>query len=120
MKKGLVILLILSVNVISGQSLSELEERRKETLKDIEYVDRLLKETSSERASSLQGLNIVSSKLRLRESIIAGIKDQIELLTTRIDLNEVAIELMEVDLEKLIDDYEKTILQAQRTSKGQP
>jgi murein DD-endopeptidase MepM/ murein hydrolase activator NlpD len=117
----IVCLILISVtSTISGQSLSELEARREKTLADIEYVDKMLKATSSEKAASLNGLNIVNSKLRLRENVIVGIQDQIELLTTRIDLNELAINLMEADLEMLIRDYEKAILHAQRASKGQP
>jgi len=114
------ILLFWITIVSNGQSLSELEARREKTMADIEYVDRMLRETSTEKAASLQGLNIVNSKLRLRENVISGIKEQIELLTTRIDLNEYAIVLMEEDLEILIKDYEKAILHAQRVSKGQP
>lgn len=120
MRMGLCILLVFVSCISSGQSLSELEARREKTLADIEYVDKMLKETSSEKASSLQGLNIVNSKLRLRENVITGIKEQVELLTKRIDLNESAILLMEEDLEILIKDYEKAILHAQRVSKGQP
>ncbi len=117
--KVAIILLFISV-IVRGQSLSDLEARRAKTLADIEYVDKMLKETSSEKATSLQGLNIVNSKLRLRESVISGIKEQIDLLTIRIDLNETAIRLMEEDLEMLVRDYEKAILHAQRVSKGQP
>lgn len=117
----LICLILFSVaSTVIGQSLSELEARRVKTLADIEYVDKMLKATSSEKAASLHGLNIVNSKLRLRENVIVGIKEQIELLTIRIDLNEMAINLMESDLEMLIGDYEKAILHAQRASKGQP
>jgi murein DD-endopeptidase MepM/ murein hydrolase activator NlpD len=120
MKIRITILFFLCSLSAYGQTLADLEERRAKTLADIEYVDKMLRETSTEKASSLQGLNIVNSKLRLRESVISDIQEQIELLTVRIELNETAIVLMEDDLEMLLRDYEKAILHAQRVSKGQP
>jgi len=121
MKSWVLLSILISIScLLEGQSLADLEARRKKTLEDIEYVDKLLRETSTEKAASLQGLNIVNSKLRLRENVITGIQEQIELLSIRIDLNEMAIVMMEEDLQELIRDYEKAILHAQRASKGQP
>lgn len=120
MKRWIFIFLFAISAFLQGQTLADLEERRAKTLADIEYVDKMLRETSTEKAASLQGLNIVNSRLRLRESVISDIQEQIELLSVRIDLNEMAIVLMEEDLAMLLKDYEKAILHAQRVSKGQP
>ncbi|MDX2414103.1 MAG: peptidoglycan DD-metalloendopeptidase family protein [Bacteroidales bacterium] len=103
-----------------SQSLADLNTQREKTQADIEYVDQLLKKTSSQRSESIHSLDIVNSRLRLRESILSNIKEEIELLSYRIELNETSIMLMENDLEKLIKDYEKAILHAQKSSKSQP
>ena len=115
----ILILFVCSLNGFS-QSLADLNAQREKAQADIAYVDQLLKSTSSQRSESIHSLNIVSSKLRLRESILSNIKKEVELLTYRIDLNETSIRLMESDLEKLVKDYEKAILHAQKSSKGQP
>lgn len=117
-----VVLIIIYINVtgVEGQTRTELEKQREETLLDIEYVDNLLKETTQERAEGLNRLNIVNNRLRLREDVIYGIKGEIALLKTRQELNTLAIELMMADLDILIIEYEKAILHAQIVSKGQP
>jgi len=103
-----------------AQSRSELEDRRKKTLEEIEYVDNLLKQTTKEKTESLGQLSILSRKMNLRSDIIEGLREEIELLEYRIELNSLAISLMEDDLELLIKEYEKAIMHAQRVSKGQP
>ena len=103
-----------------SQSLADLNAQREKTQADIAYVDQLLKSTSSQRSESIHSLNIVNSRLRLRESILTNIQEEVELLSYRIDLNETSIMLMEKDLENLIKDYEKAILHAQKSSKSQP
>lgn len=121
MRKGGIVFLILIYGFLGyGQSLAELNDQREKAKADIAYVDKLLKSTASKRSESIQSLNIVNSKLRLRESILGNIQEEIELLSYRIDLNETSISLMEKDLENLIKDYEKAVLHAQKASKGQP
>ena len=65
-------------------------------------------------------LNILSRKLGLREQVIKGMREEVQLLESRIELNELAISMMEDDLEQLIKEYEKAILHAQKASKSQP
>lgn len=106
--------------VLRAQTRAELEQRRERTLKDITYIDNMLRETSRERTQSLSELNILNRKIALREDVISGVREEIALLNERIALNTVAIELMEMDLQNLIKEYEKAILHAQRVSKGNP
>jgi septal ring factor EnvC (AmiA/AmiB activator) len=106
--------------VLRAQTRAELEQRRERTLKDITYIDNMLRETSRERTQSLSELNILNRKIALREDVISGVREEIALLNERIALNTVAIELMERDLQNLIKEYEKAILHAQRVSKGNP
>lgn len=105
---------------LTAQTRAELEQRRERTLRDINYIDNMLRETSKERTQSLNELNILNRKITLREDVINGVREEIALLNERISLNTVAIELMENDLQNLVKEYEKAILHAQRVSKGNP
>lgn len=110
--------LLFLITVLNGQSRTELEEKRKRTLEEISYVDNLLKETEREKKESINELRIIAKKLALRESVITGLREEIDLLGEKIDLNTVAIEMMEKDLAVLKKDYEMAVMNAYKTSKG--
>ena len=52
-------LAVWSASVLSGQSRSELEEMRKKNLQEIEYVDRLLKTTASQKTENVNELRVI-------------------------------------------------------------
>lgn len=105
---------------VRSQTKKELEEKRNKTLEEINYVDNLLKYTEKEKDQSLNAVKIISSKLVLRESVIKDMRDEINLLSDRIDLNTLAIDLMESDLGELKRDYSKAIVNSYITKKGNP
>jgi murein hydrolase activator len=107
-------------NLISGQTKAELEEKRKKTLDEINYVDYLLKTTSKEKNEGINSVKIIGRKLDLRETVIKGIREEIDLISDRIELNNLAISMMEDDLVKLKNDYEKAIVNSYKSQKGNP
>ncbi len=114
----LIIFIGIGVTLLKGQSKNDLEERRKKTLEEIAYVDNLLKETSKEKDESLNELKIIGKKLNLRENVINDLREEIQLLNNRIDLNSLAIEMMENDMLILKQDYKNAVLNSYRSSKG--
>jgi murein hydrolase activator len=120
--KGLMILIIfiLLSPELKTQTRKELEEQRQKTLEEISYVDNLLKETSKEKNSGIIELKIIGNKLGLREVVIYGMRNEINLLTERLALNTEAIDMMEKDLVILKKDYARTIVNSFRSSKGNP
>ena len=52
------------------QTRAELEEKRKKNLEEIEYVDRLLKSTTSQKSENINELRVIGKKLDLREKLI--------------------------------------------------
>lgn len=115
------LLLFLSLNyVLYGQTKAELEERRNKTLEEINYVDNLLKTTSKEKTEGINSVKIIGRKLDLRESVIKGMREEIDLISDRIDLNNLAISIMEDDLVTLKNDYARTIVNSYRLKKGNP
>lgn len=104
-------------SIVKSQTKAELEEQRNRTLSDISYVDDLLKTTSREKAESINALKIVGRKLNLREDVIRGMRDEIELLSDRINLNTLAVEMMEDDLTELRKEYSLTIVNSYKAKK---
>jgi septal ring factor EnvC (AmiA/AmiB activator) len=115
-----VLILVFLNNVLSGQTKAELEERRKKTLEEINYVDNLLKTTAKEKTEGINSVKIIGRKLDLRESVIKGMREEIDLIADRIELNNLAIEIMESDLIALKSDYAKAIANSYKSKKGNP
>jgi len=114
------IILLFSFFHVDGQSRAEIEEQRKKTLDEIAYVDNLLSNTAKEKSAGLSALKILGNKLSLRESVIRGINEEIDLLNTRIDLNRLAVEVMEEDLISLRRDYSNAIVNSYKSKKLNP
>ena len=120
MKKLIAItsILLLVLTLAEAQSRRELEEKRKQTLEEIEYMDKLLKETAREKSESISELRIIGSKLNLRESVIKGLQEEDGMLMKRIELNTLSLELMESDLRILRNDYKSSIVTSYKLRKG--
>jgi len=114
------IFILICFDVIVAQSRTELEERRKKTIEEINYVDKLLTVTAKEKSENIKSLSIINKKLNLRENVISGIKDEIQLLNYRVELNSLAVNMMEEDLLILKKEYSKAVYNAFKTDKGYP
>lgn len=112
-------LVLISVS-LSAQTRKELEERRKQNLEEIEYVDQLLKTTAKEKSENINEIRVIGKKLTLREKIINEYGVEISMLEYRMSLNRLACEMMEEDLKTLGEEYRKSILNAYKTTKGTP
>lgn len=111
---------ILATFSLCGQSRAELEELRKKNLQEIEYVDRMLKTTATQKNENLNELRVIGKKLNLREKLINDYGQEISLLEYRISLNRLATEMLEQDLNKLKMEYARSIASAYKASKGTP
>ncbi|MDX9771806.1 MAG: peptidoglycan DD-metalloendopeptidase family protein [Bacteroidales bacterium] len=122
MKKEFFILTLILLICIQGkgQSRAELEELRKKNLHEIEYVDMMLKNTSTKKSENLNELRVIGKKLSLREKLINEYGQEIDLLEYRISLNRLATEMLEQDLNDLRNEYAKSIKSAFKASKGTP
>jgi septal ring factor EnvC (AmiA/AmiB activator) len=107
-------------NCLTAQTKKELEEKRKATLDEINYVDNMLKSTAKKKEESMTAIKIIGNKLNLRESVIRGMRDEINLLGERIDLNTLAINMMENDLIDLKRDYSRAVVNSYKSKKENP
>ena len=108
------------ISLLSAQTKAELEEKRNTTLNEITYVDNMLKSTAKEKEESMNAVKIIGSKLNLRESVIRGMRDEINLLNQRIDLNTLAINMMESDQAELKNDYARAVINSYKSQKENP
>lgn len=113
-------LMLLVPAVVRGQSRAELEEMRKKNLQEIEYVDKMLRTTATQKNENLNELRVIGRKLNLREKLINEYGQEISLLEYRISLNSMATEMLEQDLEELRNDYANSIVSAYKATKGTP
>lgn len=116
----IIILCFLIIPFVFGQTKKDLEDQRNKTLEEISYVDNLLKETTKEKTTSIDQLKIIGNKLVLRENVISGMREEIDLLNERIELNTTAINMMEKDLVLMRRDYARTIVNSYKARKGNP
>jgi septal ring factor EnvC (AmiA/AmiB activator) len=116
----IILVSVLFLGSVGGQTRKELEDQRKKTLEEISYVDNMLKETTKEKSTGLDQLKIIGNKLNLRENVISGMKEEINLLTERIELNTIAVDMMDQDLILMKRDYAKTIVNTYKVRKGNP
>jgi septal ring factor EnvC (AmiA/AmiB activator) len=114
------IILLCCYAIAIGQTRGELEEQRKKTLEEITYVDGLLKNTEKQKSESINSLKILGQKVNLRESVISGMGQEIDLLNERIDINRQAIDMMESDLKILKEDYSRAIINSYKSKKINP
>lgn len=88
-----------------AQSIQDLQKKKADASKEIEYTTKLLNETQKNEKSSLGNLRLIDTRIQHRNSIISNINDEIELYQLFIDNNILAAELLKNDIEKLKAEY---------------
>ena len=99
-------------SVCSGQSISDLQKKKQDASREIEYTTKLLKEVQQDQRSSLSRLHLINSRIDQRNTIITSIKSEIKLYQEFIDNNSMVIEMLENDVEEIKNEYAKLIRSA--------
>ncbi len=102
------------VNFSYSQSKRELQVKKQKLQKEIEYTNKLLKETSSTKKNSLGQLRKLNKKISSRESLISTMEAEIQLLNDSIIYQTQNIDSLETGLVVLKDEYAKMIRSAYR------
>lgn len=105
----LIFVVFLSASHIFAQSKSELEKKKNKTQQDINYTNKLLKETQKTQKESYNNLLLINKNIELRRSIINDISYEIKLINGKIADIELIISIMEEDLENLKTHYANMI-----------
>ncbi|MCX7862210.1 MAG: peptidoglycan DD-metalloendopeptidase family protein [Bacteroidales bacterium] len=111
---SLLILLMIFFS-IKAQDRKELEAKRRQTLKEIEYTNSLLKKTRQEKKNSMNQLLILNKKIKAREELIQNIQQEIAILDKRMQQLYAKLDTLESDLKKLKDAYARMLIFAYKT-----
>lgn len=102
---------LLTVVSASGQTVKQLENERKATLKKMEATNKMLNETQKSQKSSLNKLNLLSANIRERKSLINTINrevnkldDEIKSLNTQQRELEERLEIVKADYARLVQE----------------
>jgi murein hydrolase activator len=105
-------LLSTSTSFAQKQTKKDLENKKKQIQKEIDYTNQLLAETKKNKKRSLTELVALNKKISQREELIANINSQISLLDQQIKENNESIKGLQNDLSKLKAEYAKMIYYA--------
>lgn len=94
------------------QTKKELENKKKQLQKEIEYTNELLAETKKNKKLSLNQLVTLNKKISAREELIATINTEIIVLNRQIKANNESINGLRKDLAKLKAEYAKMVYYA--------
>lgn len=106
---------ILTSSVVSfaqKQGRKDLENKKKELQKEIEYTNQLLTETKKNKKLSLNQLVTLNKKISAREELISTINSEIRILNKQIAEKNESIKSLQKELNKLKAEYAKMIYYA--------
>ncbi len=109
--KSVVLIFVFTLFIICsfGQTKYELEKKRRNSLKEIEFTNKLINITAKNKKYSLNKVLLINSKIKTRKNLIKSINDEIDYLNNNINtFNEIIITL-EKDLKTLKNEYAKLI-----------
>lgn len=109
------VLLFLFIGIIQvsvGQSKQSLQQKKKKLQQEIQYTNKLLKETEKSKSTSLNQLKQLSKKISTRESLIQTIKAEIDLLNDSISIQESKVDSLEQNMKVLKEQYAEMIRNA--------
>lgn len=109
----IIFFLFLSVPIFA-QTSAELKKRKEQLTNDIERTNRILKETESNKKSTLKQLNILRAQIRLKEAKINTINSEIRLLDGQINQNVNQVRSLQSQLAQLKSDYAAMVRFAQK------
>jgi septal ring factor EnvC (AmiA/AmiB activator) len=95
--------------ICSAQSISDLQKKKQDAAKEIEYTTRLLNEAQKNENASLGKLQLLNSRIRQRNTILTSIRNEIKIYEDFIADNVLGIEMLENDIEKLKVEYAQMI-----------
>lgn len=97
-----------------GQSINDLRKEKEKTSQEIEYINRLLKETDQHVKTSISRLTILEQKIRLQERLISNINFELGYLDSTIARSSQNIDSLNADLNLIKNRYAGMIRYARR------
>ena len=96
------------------QSVETLEKQVKSIQKDIKLAEKLLKETSKNKETSINQVNLLQAQISQRESLIKAYQNQINAINKEIQKNKKSISSLEKELKSFQKEYANLLLLSYR------
>ncbi len=113
-----IFLLILLLHGLSPMaqtnSLSKLEQQKKQLESDIAYTNSLIDKTKSEQKAGLDNLSLIQTNIASRKELVSSIDKQLIILSIEITEKQKKVALLYDDLAKLKENYAKMVAFAYR------
>lgn len=106
------ILLYLASNPFYAQNKNDLEKKKKALQKEINYTNKLLKETRKNKDHTLDELLSLKSKINARTDLIAAMNSEMRLINGEVSQSITDINTLEAELVRLRSEYAKIIYYA--------
>ena len=113
MQKILLLFLIGFSTIAFPQSVKDLENQRKNALKQLELTGKLLNETKQNEKSTINKLNIINRNISDRKKLIHSINNEIVALDNELNLLDQQKTNLETQIQLLKDDYARLIQETQ-------
>lgn len=113
-----VLLLVLQLTFAHAQKITkkDLQHKKEQLLKDIEFTNSLLNETKKKKDGSISQLVTLNKQISIREELIGTISDEIGDLNVQIAQNTIQIDTQEKELIELKKTYAKMIVYAYKNT----
>lgn len=113
--KFLVLLFLLMMNIAAwSQSAESLEKKINSIQKDIKLAEKLLKETSKNKETTINQVSLLQTQIKQRESLIRTYQNQVNALNRDIQKNKNEIAALKKDLTLFQKEYANLLLIAYR------
>lgn len=109
------VVVMLCISNVYTQNRKELENKRKQNQKEIEYTNALIKKTRLEKKNSMNQLLVLNKKISVREELLNNMQTEIQYLDNRIRILLAKLDSLENDLKKIKKVYAKMIVFAYKT-----
>lgn len=107
---------LLLIQPLFGQTVKQLEAQRKQALQDLEETNKMLKQTKSNETATINKLNILGQDISTRKKIITGINDEIVALDNEMSYLSRQRDTLQRELDDLKADYEKLVQETHYSS----
>ncbi|HOW24067.1 MAG TPA: peptidoglycan DD-metalloendopeptidase family protein [Bacteroidales bacterium] len=109
---GIMVIFLLGNSAFLNAQVTEkenLQQKKSEIEKEIEYTSKLLEETQKNKQSSLNELAVINRKINRREELIRTIADELSVLDGQILENQQSLGELDAELKQLKDEYARMI-----------
>lgn len=97
-----------------SQSIADLQKKKQNAAKEIEYTTRLLNDIQKNEKSSLNRLQLLNNRIKERNTIISSINDELGVYQEFIGNNAMVIDMLGNDVNEIKKEYAELIRSAYR------